>query len=243
MILNRNKLIFPESNTFLHHKCLIAYILLLILIEGCSSSGLKDKIETGIVEFDISYTNNSGRNFPVQLLPKTIEMKFNNNFASYTIEDRVGLFSICNILDLNDHLSHTLIKVFDKKYVYHGPPKETPIFFKNKNPYIVKYLSDTMRVAGVLCKKANITDTETSKTFEILYTSSFNIQDINNNTPYEKIKGVLLQFDIQMKNLGMKLTAKKVEQQDIKDQDFRIPKGYKLITKKQMEEIINTLLP
>lgn len=170
-------------------------------------------------------------------------MKFNRNFASYTIEDRVGLFSICNILDMNKHKNHTLIKVFDKKYVYHGVTKEPPIFFPNSNPYNIEFLPDTIRIAGALCKKAYIIDNKNPKKLEILYSSDIQVYDINKNTPYEKIQGQMLQFGIQMKNLDMKLTAKKINGQEIKDQEFEIPNGYKLITKKQMEEIINTLLP
>ena len=221
----------------------LGVLVMLFFLQGCSSSGINTKVDQGTIIFDIAYTNNSGRSFPIQLLPKTIELKFNRNYASYTIEDRVGLFSICNILNLSTRKNITLIKVFDKKYVYQGLKHETPIFFKNSEPYDVKFLSDTQRLAGILCKKATITDKELSKSYDVLYSSNIHIDDLNANTPYSKIKGLLLHFGIQMKNLDMKLTAKKINQQEIKDQEFQIPDGYKLISKAQMEEIINTLLP
>jgi hypothetical protein len=170
-------------------------------------------------------------------------MKFNNNFASYTLEDRVGLFSISNIINLSDHENITLIKVFDKKYVYTGGKNDTPLFFRNNTPYEVKLLSDTQRLAGLLCQTANIFDPETKKSYDVLYTNNVQVRDLNHNTPYEKINGLLLKFGIQMKNLTMKLTAKKIEPKEIKDQEFSIPEGYKHISKSQMEEIINTLLP
>jgi len=200
-------------------------------------------MEQGAITFDIAYTNNSGRSFPMQLLPKTIEMKFNRNFASYTIEDRVGLFSICNILDLSHHKSATLIKVFDKKYVYQGNAHESPIFFKSSEPYEVQFQKDTQRIAGILCQKAVITDKESAKSYDILYSSNIRIRDLNANTPYAKIEGLLLQFGIQMKNLDMKLTAKKINQKNVNNIEFQIPEDYKAISKMQMEEIINTLLP
>jgi hypothetical protein len=200
-------------------------------------------LDQGTITFDINYINNSGKNFPIQLLPKTIEMKFNQNYASYTIEDRVGLFSISNILNLNNHKSQTLIKVFDKKYVYNGQKDETPIFFKNSEPYDIIFLTDTYRIAGVLCKKARFTDKESLKTYDILYTSNIRVRDPNANTPYVKVKGLLLQFGIQMKNLDMNLTANKIVSKEIKDQEFLVPDAYKSISKNHMEEIINTLLP
>jgi hypothetical protein len=218
-------------------------LLTLVLIPGCSDSSVSEKINQGSITFDIVYTNNSGRSFPMQLLPKTIEMKFNNNFASYTIEDRVGLFSISNVLDLKHHKSATLIKVFDKKYVYQGGKHESPIFFRNNEPYDVQFQKDTQRVAGVLCQRATITDKETAKSYDILYSSNIRIRDLNTNTPYAKIEGLLMQFGIQMKNLDMKLTAKKINQKNVTDLEFQTPGDYKGISKDQMEEIINTLLP
>lgn len=223
----------------LNWKCLI----FLVFLAGCSSSPINPKMNQGIITFDIAYTNNSGKSFPLQLLPKTIEMKFNRNYASYTIEDRVGLFSISNIINLSSHRNLTLIKVFDKKYIYKGTSSEVPLFFRSSDAYDVKFMPDTERIAGVLCWKANVTDKALLKSYDILYTSSIKIDELNANTPYVKIKGLMLQFGIQMKNLDMKLTAKKINQKEIDDQEFTIPEGYKYISKNQMEEIINSLLP
>lgn len=217
-------------------------IILMIVVIGCSSSS-RNKLDQGVVVFDIEYINNSGKDFPFQLLPKTIEMKFNQNYESFTIEDRVGLFSISNILNLHNRKNQTLIKVFDKKYVYNGPKDEPPIFFKNSEPYDIKFLADTCRLAGQLCNKASFTDKESLKTSDILYTSNFLIHEPNANTPYAKVKGLLLQFGIQMKNLNMELTAKKIVAKEITDQEFVVPKDYKAISKNDMEEIINSLLP
>jgi hypothetical protein len=216
--------------------------LLFILTNRCSVKELDHKIHQGTITYDISYTNNSGRSFPVQLLPKTLEMKFNSHFSSYTIEDRVGLFSISNVTDLKKTGHYTLIKVFDKKYIYKGGPKETPVFFKTGLPYQIKFLPDTLRLAGMLCKKAMVSDAGSFK-FDIFYTTFIDVPSSNMNTPYEKVDGVLLMFQIRMKNLDMKLTAKKISPKEIKDSEFLEPEGYKLISKTQMEEIINTLLP
>lgn len=226
----------------------ILYFLCLsfaILFTGisCSHQGFKEKINEGVIIYDITYKNNSGQSFPIQLLPKTLEMKFNENYVAYTIEDRVGLFSISNITDLNNRRHRTLIKVFDKRYVYQGDTKEPPVFFKSNAPFDVEYSSDTCRLAGILCKKAFLTDASTSQIFVVLYSSESGIRNPNYNTPYGKINGLLMQFGIQMKNLDMRLTAKKFNEKDVSDDEFIIPEEYKHINKEQMEEIINTLLP
>jgi hypothetical protein len=228
-------------------KFSLLYLVLVVVpffgLYNCTTSELHHKIEHGIVTYDISYKNNSGRSFPIQLLPKTMEMKFNKNYTSYSIEDRVGLFSINNIIDLKTRCHSTLIKVFDKKFIFQGTSKEPPVFFKSNTAFDVKFLSDTCCLAGMLCYRANVTDKTTSQTFSVLYSKSAGLRNPNYNTPYEKIDGLLLQFGLQLKSLDMSLTAQKIEPREVKDEDFIVPKGYKYITKSQMEEIINTLLP
>lgn len=228
-----------------NHKSFHLFCGLLILgifLGGCKSSVFTDQIKEGIVQYDINYTNNSGRNFPMQLLPKTMELRFNKNFVSFKIEDRVGLFSICNINDLS-HKNHvTLIKVFDKKYAYKGEIDEAPLFYSNSS-FTITPIKDTIRLIGVLCHKANVVFANSTKTFNIVYYTNIGFHNPNKNTPYEKIDGLLFDFMIQLKNIDMRLIAKKIEGKEMTDSEFTIPEGYKFIPKSKMEEIITTILP
>lgn len=222
-------------------------IFIFIALTCITSCGKRNKaggqISEGIIEYDIAYSNRSGQNFPFQLLPKVMELKFNENFSAYTLEDRLGLFSISNILDFSKHQHITLIKVFDKKYVYRGKKDEASILFDSSVNYEMKYLDDTFHLAGYLCKTVNIRDTQSMQNFKILYTETIGNNMPNTNTPYAPVDGMLLDFRLTLKNLEMHLKAKKVEQKKINDGAFEIPKEYKDITRKKMEEIITTILP
>ena len=110
----------PAFVNHIEYYLIYGLLMLSIFSSGCRSSVFTDNIKEGIIQYNINYTNNSGRNFPVQLLPKTMELRFNKHFVSFEIEDRVGLFSIRNINDLLNKKHLTLIKVFDKKYAYKG---------------------------------------------------------------------------------------------------------------------------
>ena len=89
------------TSTFRGFTIMISFFLLI----QCSDVIEKDKLTEGIIEYDIAYVNNSDRSFPLQLLPKTMELKFNRNYAAYTIKDRVGLFSISIITNLKKRLT------------------------------------------------------------------------------------------------------------------------------------------
>lgn len=225
-------------------RVFITFLVVFTCFTACNKQyNAKDQISEGIIQYDITYSNRSGQNFPFQLLPKVMELKFNENYSSYTLEDRLGLFSISNILDFGRRQHITLIKVFDKKYVYKGKKGEVSVLFDSSVNYEMKYLEDTARLVGYLCQTANIRDTQSMKNFEILYSHAIGSNKPNANTPYEPIEGMLLDFRLVLKNLEMHLKAKSVEQKNIRDNAFEVPKEYKEISRKKMEEILTTILP
>src|SRR5271157_210928 len=137
-------------------KFFFIFVLVFLVCNSCKTL-LRDKITEGSIQYDIVYNYSSVKNFPVQLLPKTLEFKFNKNFASYSLEDKVGLFAINIIINLQKHNHITMIKVFDKKYLYQSERKEMPIFFNPETKYKIKCSNDTFRIAGLLCKNAKVT--------------------------------------------------------------------------------------
>jgi hypothetical protein len=221
-------------------KAFIAFVLVLIST-NCKKNNNNTNISQGIIQYDITYINQTEKRIPLQLMPKTLEVKFNKEFSEYTIQDRLSLFCIQNIMNYNESKHITLIKVFDKKYVYIGEPNEPAILFETSDAYKINYLKDTSRLIGFLCKKAIITYNKSA--FSVYYTNSIEIEKPNKNTPYEAIDGMLLNFRLQLKSLEMELNAKKFEHKVIDNSQFDIPKEYKLISRKQMEEIITTILP
>jgi hypothetical protein len=237
-------LIQVKYNSFLLRKAALkaCFAFLLVLFStSCSDKNDNLHISQGIIQYNITYINQTGKKFPLQLMPKTLELRFNKDFSSYTIEDRLGLFCIKNILNYSNSKHITLIKVFDKKYVYIGQPEESPILFESSGDYKINYINDTFRLAGFLCKKAKITDNQNN--FEVYYTNHIDINKPNKNTPYKAIDGMLLSFRIHLKSLDMQLNGKKFEHKIINNSEFVIPDKYKQISRKQMEDIITTILP
>jgi GLPGLI family protein len=236
--LNKKSMIQTLSRTAI--KNFIAFFMLAILVQ-CNDNNQNNHISQGIIQYDITYIKQADKKFPIQLMPKTMELKFNKEFSSYSIEDRLGLFCIKNILNYAESKHITLIKVFDKKYVYSGLTNEPPILFESSNNYKFKYKDDTSRIAGFLCKKVDITDEQNN--FAVYYTNNIEIDKPNKNTPYSGINGMLLNFRLHIKDMDMQLNGRKFEHKIIDNSQFEVPKGYKAITRKQMEEIITTILP
>jgi hypothetical protein len=240
------RLLSHKSYLWLGGLVLGTIVILLVILGlglGCKRLNGHHAANQGVVVFDIEYVKNSGRNIPVQFLPKVMELKFNKHYASYSIEDRLGLFAISNQIDLKKHLHVTMVKVFDKKYAYVGTDSETSILFNSELPYVIQLLKDTMTVAGFSCNKALATNSINGASFDVLYFKDSRIENPNLNTPYRDVDGLLLKFTLQLKNIDMNLTAKEFIQKEIGDSIFEIPDEYKRISKKQMEEIVMSLLP
>jgi hypothetical protein len=237
------QLIFMLKTVHLKLLFLLIIALLIGVTPGCKHATPVGHINQGVIEFDISYINTSGKNIPVQLLPKTMSLKFNKKYAVYTIEDRLGMFSISNIIDFGKHSHCTLVKIFDKKYVYRGKQTESSLLFSSTGKYFIEEQTDTLRLAGLLCNRAVVRDSAKHAQFDVFHTSMVDLNKPNYNTPFDKIDGLLLGFTLQLKSMDMQFRARKVSEKEIPDSAFEVPAEYKYINKKQMEDIVLSVLP
>lgn len=222
-------------------KRLIPFVLILFLY-SCKNEKDFNKITEGIIEYEIHYSCDSASMVPVQFLPKTMVMRFNQNHASYRIEDMMGIFCITNITNLSRRTHISTIKIFDKKYKYEGKKGEVPVFFKQDALYAVEQLNDTVTVAGVACNKSIVTDIKERRKFEVDYSNEFVIKHPNINTPYSDIDGILMKFEIDLGKMRLGLTAKKIIPSSVNNSSFNVSDEYKEINQEKMRDIIATML-
>ena len=122
--------------------------------------------------------------------------------------------------------------------------KQTLLIFNELGQPRIKLYKDSIKmIAGFPCKKATISFPKTNtRTMDIYYSEEIGKNKPNRNTPFEKIPGVLMQFNFFYKNLSFNLTAEKFTPLAIQESDFQIPKEYKETTEEEIESFIGTLL-
>jgi hypothetical protein len=218
---------------------LLAQVLVFI---SCKDNKEHYKINEGIIEYDIAYSSDSGNAIPIQFLPKKMILRFNQDYASYKIEDMMGIFIITYVTNLTKHTHVSTIKLLNNKYKYESSNDEVPVFFRPESIFMIKETDDTATFAGISCFKSIITDIKERRKFEIAYSNDFIIKHPNINTPYRDIEGVLMKFEIDLGKMRLNLTARKVIRTKINNKVFRIDKDYKAITHERMREIIATML-
>ncbi len=215
---------------------------LLFFIVSCENENSLDKIKEGIIEYDITYSSDSTSSVPVQFLPKTMIMRFNQNYASYKIEDMMGVFCITNTTNISRRTHVSTIKLFNNKYKYEGKKTEVPVFFKPESVFIISQTTDTITLAGVHCNKSIITDLKGRRKFDVAYSDEFFIKHPNINTPYSEINGILMKFEIDLGKMRLTLSAKKIIPAVISNKLFHISDEYKPINEEKMRDIIATML-
>ena len=214
-----------------------------MVINGCDMDTRKKKIKEGYVDYNITYLVDARENPLVNLLPNNMTVKFKNHKSVSKIEGWMGFFSSCYISNRKKGTNLTLFKILDKKYYYQGNIDEPPYGFRDYSDIKIKFTDETKLINGYLCKKAIATFPETGYPgFDIYYTNQIDIVDPNWNNQFKEIDGVLMEFQIEMNDIGMLLQVNEIKQKEIPDSEFDIPPDYVRVSREKMEEILGELL-
>ncbi len=198
-------------------------------------------VDEGTIQYDITYTNLGEDNLLMSVLPETLEFSFKDNNTVTTIEGFFGIFALRQIFN-KEHMTYaTTLKMMGKKYIYEIEAiKFREEFPEMKNPRI-ELVDETKIIAGYECMKALAWFGENEDPVEIYYTTKLNVENPNAYNPYKNIQGVLMQFKLNINNMDMLLVATDVRPESIEQGAFNVPPGYKPVTKKELEKLVESL--
>jgi hypothetical protein len=223
-------------------RTFVVILLIFTALSSCKEIQQTERIKEGYIEYDIEYLDNTLDGFMKGLLPKKMTIKFKNNNTINKIEGFSGIVSFTHIQNYKEKKNITLVKVLNKKYKYIEKIDEKSMFFEEIPGMIIEPQDTTKILCGFECEEAKVIvpDSEIEPYF-IYYTNDITINNVNAQTPFKSIEGVLLEFRIKLYDMPMKLTVRKIQEAKISTEDFEIPEGYISINKKTMIEIIDLL--
>lgn len=223
-------------------KIFVVIALIISSLNSCKKIQHKDRIREGYIEYDIEYLDDSMDSFMKGLLPKKMTIKFKDNNTINKIEGFSGIVSFTHIQNFKEKRNITLVKVLNKKYKYIEEINDKSLFFEELPGMKIELQDTIVEICGFKSKKAKITIPDSAvEPFYIYYTDDIIINNVNAQTPFKSINGVLLEFQIKLYDMPMRLTARKIQEAEISTEDFKIPKGYDSINKNTMVEIIELL--
>jgi len=226
-------------------KSILKYLtltLLIVLLVNCKRAK-RPELAEGRIEFKITYEQEEVGGYSASLLPSKMTMEFRDNIVKNTIQGGMGFFNLVNVSDLNTYQFITYLKFIDKRYIFKGDENETPCCFGMMDGMDIEFTRQTKEIIGFGCRKAIATFPDSDiESFDIWYTEELQLDKPNGNSPFQKIPGVLLEFNTIMGNANMHMVAKNCDVTRIPARIFELPKNYTRVSKDEIETILNALL-
>jgi len=218
-------------------KYISLLFLQVIFTNSCSNGNSEKRINEGEIEYDIKYLDNVRENPLIALLPKKMKTVFKDNSTYSLIEGFMFKFAYITNHDKGQNI--TLFQILDKKYSYLADTSEVPFGYRVGNNVKIIFTDKEKTLAGLKCKHAYTVFPNTQDTLEIYYTNEIGIENPNCNNPYKQINGVLMEFSVKMLGINMKFVGSSIKHKKIDNELFMLPEGYNLVSKTEMERIIN----
>ena len=153
----------------------------------------------------------------------------------------MGMFNTMFICDLNTKTLTQMVKFLDIKQAHIETEKD--ILAENADYKLkVEETKETKMIAGYKCYKVKVTMANDPKVvFEAWYTKEMNLVHVNDLSPYNGIKGMLMQYRLKKMGLELQFTARNVKKADIPDNTFEVPAYFKIVGKEEIQKIFNGL--
>lgn len=215
----------------------IGLCVFLLFNFSCKNVGLGNKNEGEII-FD---TKGVDETHPLYgLAPSSATLKFKED--KFVIEmSTMGMFNTAIIGDNQTKTLSQTVKFMDINQACIETEKE---ILENNNSYQLKIeeTKETKKIAGIKCYKLKVTKvSEPNVSFDAWYTKELGKEDCNALTPYNQVKGMLLDYRIKKMGLEMHFSAKKINNIEIDDNVFEIPDKMKIVSGADMKKFFDNL--
>jgi GLPGLI family protein len=204
----------------------------------------KEEINEGQVIYKITYPKELNEHTMSFLFPKEMNLFFKDDKQRATFKGTMNLYSL-DFIHLNKSDSFfTLMKVLDKKlYVPNAKSGDIFLFQNYTNEKVIFSRGETRKIAGFNCEKAEIKPNNSDfPDITIWYTNDIGVNNPNRNTPFEKIPGVMLEFEVSYQSIVFHFKADKVIPTEVAEEVFMVPDTYTTSTISEIEELINGVL-
>jgi GLPGLI family protein len=208
---------------------------------SCSQKPDGKNITEGEIEYNIEYLDNERDNPLIMLLPKRMSVLFKNSSSYNQIEGFLGTFKLTYILNNTQQKNYTLFQLMDKKYYSQTDANTISFGFQNMDNIKIEYSDKEKKIAGYNCKNAIVKfKNGEQKDIEVYYTEDISINNPNQNTPFCQIKGVLMEFTMNLMGVNMRIKTRKVLNKKIEPEIFEVPENFTKVSPEELEEIVNS---
>jgi hypothetical protein len=217
-----------------------------MLYPGCGQEAVdgnhKKMIDQGKIVYALSYPQFETDNIFTSMFPKEMAFKFKDNNTKNELKTSMAVFSTSLFANNKEKKVTHLVRIANK---YSGLEMDSieimEEYGKKPEGMVITPTDSIKEIAGYKCNHAHVSFTnDTSKYFDIFYTTEIGIKDPNWCTPFHEIKGVLMEAQITQFNMEMHMIATSVIAEEYPDEDFMITTEYQPITVEEMADIFQS---
>ena len=228
-------------------KLFIIIPVVIFLFSSCRENhkSVPSGLTEGMIVYKITYSQETASQQMSFLFPKEMTLFFKNDMQRLSFKGGLGLYNLDFIYGADSDSVLTLLEVgiLSKKLYLPTDNANIFIFSEALNADVVLNSDENREIAGVIAKKAVLNSVSGNMfDIEIWYTDEVLAELPNKNTPFEKIPGIILESEVEYKNINFRFRAEKIDSCDVSDDKFMIPADFKLTTISEIEEMINAVL-
>jgi hypothetical protein len=224
------------------HLFLVLYTIL--LISGCSGNNRPNGLKEGVIDYEIIYPEQLQKEIYASLLPKEMSLVMFDDVLKLKIKGELNLFSLEFLSNYDGDSCYTLLKLPARKVYYPLQPQEKWFLFDDTVISSFKIHPDSIKTfAGISSHLVTIYFKDPQMGVCHAYfsdTIDFNPKGLH--TPFDKIPGIPLAFEIKYNNLIFKFKASRFSHSIDKDEQRGIPEGYEMTSRDDLESIISSIL-
>lgn len=212
----------------------IGMAIILFAFSSCSilNNGGPKPFE-GVVTYSVTY---SGDFDPSQKAQMPSEQKIYVKDSKRMTSIVSAMYSMKNIVDVSNNTGLLLIDMMGNQYFKKITEEDMKKALEDQPEITIDFVDETKEIAGYKCKMAEVTDADGNITV-MYYTEDIEIENPNYGTPYDKIKGVLMEYSSEQNGITSTMTVKSIEETKVKAKEFAIPTGYVELTEEQAKQM------
>ena len=229
------------------NKFFIIIPVVIFLFFSCreTQKNVPSGLTEGSIVYKITYLQETASQQMSFLFPKEMTLFFKNDMQRLSFKGGLGLYNLDIIYGADSDTILTLLDVgiLNKKLYLPTNNANVFIFSEARNADVILIPDENKEIAGVIAKKAILKSLSRDiPDIEIWYSDEVLAELPNKNTPFEKIPGILLESEVEYKNIIFRFQAEKIDSCDVSDDKFTVPADFKLTTISEIEEMINAVI-
>ncbi len=217
---------------------IIAFVFWIVSLGACSPE--QKQTSEGVIKYEISYLDDAHDNPLISFMPQNMLVKFKENQTLSVIEGFLGTFKVVFLSNGETGQNISLLRIMGEKLLYKAEPEALAFGYQGMENILIEFTDETKIIAGYSCKKAIVQCPDHAKgKIDVFYTEQINILNPNQNNPFREIKGTLMEFQVLLNGMNMKIKAIEVKSMTVDNEVFEIPEGYEQKSFENVAEFVS----